>query len=44
VRARLRHADGREEEIRLRHTLSEEQIAWFRAGSALNLLRRKRKG
>ena len=24
-----------------RHTLSAEQIAWFRAGSALNVLRQK---
>ncbi len=35
---RIHHADGSVEEITLDHTLSEEQIAWFRAGSALNLL------
>jgi len=26
----------------VRHTLSTEQIDWFRAGSALNLLRQSR--
>ena len=39
VSAILHHADGGEERIELRHTLSEEQFAWFKAGSALNLLR-----
>ena len=32
----LKHADGSEETINLRHTLNEGQIAWFRAGSAMN--------
>jgi aconitate hydratase len=36
----LHHADGREETFAARHTLNAEQIAWFRAGSALNLLRK----
>jgi aconitate hydratase A / 2-methylisocitrate dehydratase len=35
----LHHADGGEESFAARHTLNPEQIAWFRAGSALNLLR-----
>ncbi|MDX9719856.1 MAG: aconitate hydratase [Myxococcota bacterium] len=35
----LRHADGSSERIALRHTFNQEQIAWFKAGSALNLLR-----
>ena len=39
VGAILRHAGGGEEEMELRHTLNEEQIVWFRAGSALNQLR-----
>jgi aconitate hydratase len=39
LRVVLHHADGSEEEIRATHSLSREQIAWFRAGSALNLLR-----
>jgi aconitate hydratase len=36
----LHHADGSEDRVRVDHTLSEDQIGWFRAGSALNLLRR----
>jgi aconitate hydratase len=35
----LTHADGATEEFPTRHTMSEDQIAWFRAGSALNLIR-----
>ena len=38
VEAALRHADGSEERITLRHSLTAEQIAWFRAGSALNMI------
>jgi aconitate hydratase len=34
----LRHEDGATDEFLLKHTLNAEQIAWFRAGSALNLL------
>ena len=33
------HADGTESRTELRHSMNEEQIDWFRAGSALNLLR-----
>ena len=33
------HADGSEDTGEVHHTLNEDQIAWFRAGSALNLLR-----
>ena len=32
----LKHADGTEETINLRHTLNQGQIDWFRAGSAMN--------
>ena len=39
--AKLHHDDGVTEEIQLRHTLNTEQIGWFKAGSALNLLRQK---
>jgi aconitate hydratase len=39
LRVVLHHHEGGEEAIEARHSLSEEQIAWFRAGSALNLLR-----
>ena len=38
VRAVLRHADGRTEKISLKHTLTADQIGWFKAGSALNLI------
>jgi aconitate hydratase len=36
------HADGTRDEVSCRHTLNAEQIAWFKAGSALNVLRKKR--
>ena len=35
----VHHADGDEDRFECSHTLSELQIAWFRAGSALNYLR-----
>ncbi|GMU78207.1 MAG: aconitate hydratase [Acidimicrobiia bacterium] len=35
----IHHADGRTETIQATHTMSAEHIAWFRAGSALNVLR-----
>ena len=38
----LHHSDGATENIETRHTLSEEHIEWFRAGSALNLLATRR--
>src|SRR5262249_51292439 len=41
VTAILHHADGGIGPITLKHSLNNEQIAWFRAGSALNLLRRQ---
>jgi aconitate hydratase len=37
----LHHADGASEEIQAGHTYNETQIAWFKAGSALNLLRQR---
>ena len=39
LRAVFHHEDGSQDHAELRHTLSHEQIAWYRAGSALNLLR-----
>jgi aconitate hydratase len=39
VTAVLHHADGTEERIALSHSLNTEQIEWFKAGAALNLLR-----
>jgi aconitate hydratase len=38
VKVVLHHVDGRSDEIETTHTMSEEHIAWFIAGSALNLL------
>ncbi len=37
----LHHADGSEHAIRVKHSLNDEQIEWFKAGSALNVLKRK---
>jgi aconitate hydratase len=39
----LHHADGSTEEIKVNHTLNQNQIDWFKAGSALNLIRRNNK-
>lgn len=38
----LVHADGSKENISVNHTYNDAQIGWFRAGSALNLLKLKR--
>jgi len=35
------HADGSSSEIKLNHTYNEAQIGWFRAGSALNLIKQQ---
>ena len=35
----LKHEDGPKEEIPLAHSFNEGQIEWFKAGSALNLVR-----
>jgi len=34
----LKHADGTTDEVVLNHTMNENQIEWFKAGSALNLI------
>jgi aconitate hydratase len=39
VACRLERADGTSEPFLCAHSLSEEHIEWFRAGSALNLIR-----
>jgi aconitate hydratase len=39
VTVRINHPDGRVDEIQTTHTMSAEHITWFRAGSALNVLR-----
>jgi aconitate hydratase len=38
VEVRIHKADGRTVTIQTRHSLTDEQIGWFRAGSALNAL------
>jgi aconitate hydratase len=38
----LKHKDGKVDKIQVKHTFSAEQIEWFRAGSALNLLRKQK--
>ncbi len=35
----LRHADGMEDRIAVNHTYNAQQIEWYRAGSALNLIK-----
>ena len=44
VRATIHHADGSTTSIELTHTLSDEQIEWFKAGSALNIIRQRTGG
>jgi aconitate hydratase len=35
----LNHADGSKDEITVNHTYNEQQIEWFKAGAALNIIR-----
>jgi aconitate hydratase len=37
----LKHSDGATDEVALNHSLNREQIEWFKAGSALNHMRKK---
>ncbi|MEQ8476445.1 aconitate hydratase [Fulvivirga sp.] len=39
----LNHKDGSSDTIKVNHTYNEQQIGWFRAGSALNLIAAKQK-
>ena len=41
VKMVLSHGDGTKEEIMLNQSLNAEQIEWFKAGSALNYMRKK---
>ena len=41
ITAVLHHPDGSEESFALEHSLNDEQVEWFKAGSALNVLRAK---
>jgi len=35
------HADGTRDEIKVNHTYNKNQIEWFKAGSALNLIKQQ---
>ena len=37
MKAVIHHFEGGDEEIELKHTKSEEQFEWLRAGAALNI-------
>lgn len=39
----LQHKDGSSDTIQVNHTMSQEQIEWFKAGSALNYVARTQK-
>ncbi|MGK7397812.1 MAG: aconitate hydratase [Candidatus Cyclobacteriaceae bacterium M3_2C_046] len=39
----INHNDGSKEAIKVNHTYNETQIEWFKAGSALNLIKKKEK-
>jgi aconitate hydratase len=39
LEVRIAHADGSQETFSALHSLTSDQIAWFQAGSALNLIR-----
>lgn len=39
ITLRFKHSDGSEDLIKTNHTYNENQIKWFRAGSALNLIK-----
>lgn len=39
LEAEIKHADGKVDKIKLNHTMNEQQIGWFKAGSALNRMK-----
>lgn len=41
IKLSLKHASGKSDTIELRHTFNDQQIDWFKAGSALNLIASK---
>jgi len=43
LKCEILHEDGTKDEINLKHSYNNFQIEWFRAGSALNVLRSKQK-
>lgn len=38
---KINHEDGSSDEIKLNHTYNAQQIEWYKAGSALNLIRKQ---
>ena len=43
VDAEILHTEGSKDEIKLNHTMNKNQIQWFKAGSALNLIAEQNK-
>ncbi|HPR32828.1 MAG TPA: aconitate hydratase, partial [Prolixibacteraceae bacterium] len=43
IEIELVHADGSRERIETRHSFNLQQIEWFRAGSALNLIKEQQR-
>ena len=41
VQGQIVHADGSTTDFEVEHTMNDEQIAWFRAGGALNVIRQE---
>ncbi len=37
----IKHKDGQTQTIQTKHTMTSQQIAWFKAGSALNLIKQQ---
>jgi len=37
----LNHSDGTKDEIKVNHSYNAQQIDWFKAGGALNIIRRQ---
>jgi aconitate hydratase len=40
----IAHKDGTKVKTQVKHTMTEEQIDWFKTGSALNLIKKNRQG
>lgn len=40
----IEHEDGKTDSIQANHTMTPEQIEWFKLGSALNLIKKQREG
>jgi aconitate hydratase len=38
IKGKISHCEGSEDTIELKHTMNENQIGWFLAGSALNAM------